>query len=187
VLLASWFFAAFWVLWLAVVAWMDFRYRKVRNWMVLAGMLLGLVALISGHAPYVAGWMEPVFGALLAFAVLLPFYGLQWVGAGDVKFFAVAGLWLGVSESLLAIWIGASVLAAIHAMCAVIRLAKPSSKPLSGVLDAAKQDVSRVQMAGPEMSDDVRVKRTRRRSIPYAGYMAIVAIWVAWRNWPMLH
>ena len=67
----TWLLSRILLLWLLAIAVMDLRSRKVRNWMVLAGLATGTLALFSGVQPF---WVEPwdgLLGALVAFAVLL--------------------------------------------------------------------------------------------------------------------
>jgi len=79
-------------------AWTDLREFKIRNELILA--LAGLFALytvLSGR------WAElewDVGFAALMFVVLLAFYGLGWMGGGDVKILTVAFLWTGLSGAL---------------------------------------------------------------------------------------
>lgn len=57
----------------------------------------------------------------MAFVALLLFYATRLMGAGDVKFAGALGLWVGL-QPLLPIWIGASLLAGVHAAVALLRL-----------------------------------------------------------------
>lgn len=166
---------------------MDFRSRKVRNWMVLLGLATGLVALFSGGQPF---WVEPwsgLTGMFVAFAALMPFYAMRWMGAGDVKFAAVMGLWFGLSPYLLVIWLGGSLLAGLHGM-AVLAWRKLQLSSLGAWLQAYLPQRMSVALA-PSAStaaptDATTGKRVIQRSIPYAGYMAIAAIWVVVRTGP---
>lgn len=150
-------------LWLTAIAVMDLRSRKVKNWMVLLGLATGLVALFSGAQPLQVSAWNGLAGMAVAFAALMPFHALRWMGAGDVKFAAVAGLWFGLSPDLLAIWLGGSLLASLHGLA---------------VLAWRKWRLGSVQLTlNPQ---------AMQRSIPYAGYMALVAIWLLLRTGPRL-
>jgi len=140
-------------LWLISITVMDLRSRKVKNWMVLLGLATGLAALFSGAQPLQVSAWSGLLGMGVAFAALLPLYALRWMGAGDVKFAAVAGLWFGLSPELLAIWLGGSLLAGLHGLA---------------VLAWRRRLVGSVQLTlNP---------KAIQRSIPYAGYMALVAL-----------
>lgn len=169
------------ITWLATIAVMDLRIRRVRNWMVLLGLAAGGAALASGGQPFqVAAW-NALAGLLAGFAVLLPFYALRWMGAGDVKFGAVAGLWFGLSFDLLLIWTGGSLLAGLHGLL-VLSLRHLRDSP-TGLWLQARLPPSWAAMswaAQPASATDG--PRQPQRSIPYAGYMAIAAIALAWRH-----
>ncbi|MDL5035897.1 A24 family peptidase [Comamonas sp. Y6] len=147
------------VLWLIAITAMDLRQRKVKNRMVLLGLATGAAALFSGAQPLQTSVWSGLGGMAAGFAALLPFYALRWMGAGDVKFAAVAGLWFGCTPALLAIWLGGSLLAGLHGMAV---LAWRHWLQGSVQLTLNRQAI--------------------QRSIPYAGYMALVAIWVVVRT-----
>jgi prepilin peptidase CpaA len=129
--------------------------------MVLLGLATSLTALFSGAQPLQISIWNGLAGMIAAFAALLPFYALRWMGAGDVKFAAVAGLWFGLTPDLLIIWLGGNLLASLHGLA---------------VLAWRKWLVGSVQLTlNPQAI---------QRSIPYAGYMAIMAIWLLLRTGP---
>lgn len=175
------------MLWLIAAAAMDLRIRKVRNWMVLLGLTTGTAALFSGVQPF---WVEPwngLIGAVAAFAALLPFYALRWMGAGDVKFAAVMGLWFGFSPYLLTIWLGGSLLAGLHGLLVLgwrgLRRSAWGSW-LQAWLPGPLAMAFAMPPAPLQESTTPDGKRAIQRSIPYAGYMAVVAIWVVIRTGP---
>ena len=167
------------LLWLTTITVMDLRIRKVRNWMVLLGLSVGLVAIAVGVQPFQVSIWNGLGGMLLAFAALLPFYALRWMGAGDVKFAAVMGLWFGLSPNLLIIWVGGSLLAGVHGLLVVLwrRLQwSPTASWLQARLPLRMAAVFSV----PGINNTISAvgRREIQRSIPYAGYMAITAIWI---------
>ena len=96
-------------------AWIDLREYKIRSELILglAGLFM-LYVLVTGHWADLK-W-DLAFAALM-FVVLLVFYGLGWMGGGDVKILAVAFLWTGLSGAFafaifLALFSGAHALAA---------------------------------------------------------------------------
>lgn len=168
------------LLWLVAIAVMDLRSRKVRNWMVLLGLATGLAALFSGAQPFDMLAWQGLAGMAVAFAALLPLYAIRWMGAGDVKFAAVAGLWFGLSPYLLAIWLGASLLAGVHSFV-VLAYRSLVRSPLASLLLAKLPMLQPVFAAGADSLSSHR-PRGPQRSIPYAGYMALVAIVLMMRN-----
>jgi len=79
-------------------AWTDLREYRIRNELILA--IAGLFVL---HAVLAGNWADlkwDIAFAALMFAILLAFYGMGWMGGGDVKVLAVAFLWTGLSGAL---------------------------------------------------------------------------------------
>ena len=167
-----------WLLWLIAIAVMDLRMRKVRNWMVLLGLGMGLVALATDIQPFQVTAWKALLGLLVAFAALLPFYAMRWMGAGDVKFAAVAGLWFGLSPSLLIIWIGGSLLAGIHGLLVLARRMLAAT-PVGSWLQAHLPLRAATALFPPDLrAASSGQPRAIERSVPYAGYMALTAIWL---------
>ena len=167
-----------WLLWLIAIAVMDLRIRKVRNWMVVLGLGMGLVALAGDIQPFQVTAWKALLGMLAAFAALLPFYAMRWMGAGDVKFAAVAGLWLGLSPSLLVIWIGGSLLAGIHGLVAIALHRLPATSTGSWLQARLPMRATAMLSAREERPAPEKGPKVIKRSIPYAGYMALTAIWL---------
>lgn len=182
----TWLLSRVLLAWLIAIAVMDLRSRKVRNWMVLLGLATGTAALFSGVQPF---WVEPLnglTGMLVAFVALLPFYALRWMGAGDVKFAAVIGLWFGLSPYLLVIWIGGSLLAGVHGLIALAWQALQKS-PTGQWLQVHLPLPAAGLIANPAATESHNAAPVRKkRSIPYAGYLAICAIWVVLKTGPSL-
>ena len=173
------------LLWLVAIAVMDLRSRKVRNWMVLLGLATGLAALFGGAQPFDLRAWQGLAGMAVAFAALLPLYAIRWMGAGDVKFAAVAGLWFGLSAHLLVIWLAASVLAGLHGV-AVLAWRSLVRSPQGAMLQA-KLPLRWAPLLQPVTATGTDAAAPSRssgpaRSIPYAGYMALVAIVLLMRN-----
>jgi prepilin peptidase CpaA len=110
---------------LLVAAWLDIKNHRIPNLLVMAGMVAGIFL----HARQ-DGWHGLAFGAAgiaVGLAVLLPFYVMRILGAGDVKLMAMVGGFLGswdVLGALLATFLAGGVLALAAALRAkaMIRL-----------------------------------------------------------------
>lgn len=75
-------------------AFLDYRIRKIPNWLILIGLLSGvLLNAVAGGSHLIQSILGIVVGVI---ALLVPF-ACGWIGAGDVKFFAVVGGLLGVN------------------------------------------------------------------------------------------
>ena len=97
---------------LLVAAWHDIKNHRIPNLLVVAGVLIGffLRARVDGWSGAADGGQ----GLALGLAVLLPFYVMRMLGAGDVKLMAMVGVFLGpwgVLGALLATFLAGGVLA----------------------------------------------------------------------------
>lgn len=152
------------------VALGDLRERRVSNrWLLAAagsGALYWLAAAALGYAQ-AAG--AAAIGLAAGFLVLLPFYAIGWMGAGDVKFFAVLGLLLGW-QALPTIWVVGSLLAGAHAALLLAgRCVAPG--PAQQLLAPLLHDA-----AAPLRRDGRADATARRRGLPYATYLAAGAL-----------
>ena len=103
---------------LSVIAgWTDWRSRRIPNWLTAPGFALGVVA-----STIFGGWnglRDSLLGTGLAFALLLPFWLLKSLGAGDLKFAAALGAFTGPWR-LMDILIGSVFVAGVMALALVI-------------------------------------------------------------------
>lgn len=145
-----------------LVVFYDLRWRRVPNWLLSLAAIAQLVWLaghsLTGNWPAQGphGWLDAwiPFGIGLLFIV---FWRMRLMGAGDVKYFAVLGLWLGLMPWLMVMLLGA-FLGGLHALL--------------------------------QLYSVVRNPRKQRRGVPYAAYLAIFAISLAfmpssspWCSW----
>lgn len=155
------------------IAISDLYARRVPNAWLLAACAIAVPLLIAGQfsAPRLP-WAAHLLGAVLGLLALLPFYALRWMGAGDVKFFAVLGLLLGW-QALLPVWILASLAAGAHALLVL------SARQIAGCLPLRLQlQVSRASahwQSWPAVRG-LQAARQGRHGIPYAAYLAFAAI-----------
>ena len=86
------------LLFTAVSAWMDLKWWKVKNYWILIDLAGGvLYCFFSGDPP---GLADRLAGFFLPLIFLGGFYLIRKIGAGDIKVFMTAGLWLG-SEKIM--------------------------------------------------------------------------------------
>ena len=85
----------------------DLRARRIPNWLTAGGVLAGIVGnlLLGG----LSGGALALAGAGLGFVLLLPFYVVRGVGAGDVKLLAALGALVGPITLLAVAAVGALV------------------------------------------------------------------------------
>jgi prepilin peptidase CpaA len=76
-----------------VAAAYDIGWRRIPNWVSLAGVVLGFAANLALDGP--RGLVTAVAGLGLAVAIYFPLWMLHGVGAGDVKLMAAMGALVG--------------------------------------------------------------------------------------------
>ena len=79
---------------LAVAVWQDIRIRKIPNKVILIGTA-SAIAVHTVHAGGLQGALFSLAGCLVGLLILLPFYALKTLGAGDVKLMAMVGAFVG--------------------------------------------------------------------------------------------
>lgn len=72
----------------------DIRSRRIPNALVVALGLGGMVFSV-GTTDVGEGLARGLSGSAIGLSIWLPFWLLRMIGAGDVKLFAAAGVWLG--------------------------------------------------------------------------------------------
>jgi prepilin peptidase CpaA len=90
------------ILW---ASWIDYKERRVPNWLNAAIALAGLLA-----QAYFNGWAgmgHAGLGLLMGFAVLIVPWLMHGMGAGDVKLMMAIGVWLGPWLTFLSFCAGA--------------------------------------------------------------------------------
>jgi prepilin peptidase CpaA len=110
-----------WVLAMVVslaAGWIDYRTRRIPNWLTVTGALIGIViqSLLSG--PH--GLAMALQGMFLALLCLLPMVLLRAMGAGDWKLMGALGAILG-PVMMLFVLAGAIFVSGIMALVIIIR------------------------------------------------------------------
>ncbi|MCF7751376.1 prepilin peptidase [Bacillus subtilis subsp. subtilis] len=164
----------------AQVAISDLYARRVSNrWLLCVGLgaLGGLLWMwVARGAPFPGMHLA---GVVVGLAALLPFYALGWMGAGDVKYFAVLGLLLG-APALLPIWIISSLLAGVHALCVLLAPGVRTALPLR--MQWLHERAQQHWQAQP-FARRIHALRQGRVGIPYAAYLAAATLgYIAWSS-----
>lgn len=150
------------LLWLCIAAAGDVVYRKCFNWIVLAGFLLIIIILLTNFEyDFInISVKDRLIGAGSAFVILLIFYSIGMMGAGDVKFATVLGVWVGWSL-LLSIWALSCVFAVVHGL-------------------VARSNLKYFYVPAVNWSDSHQ--ENRRRFIPYVTYLSLATVVVLMLN-----
>ena len=101
----------------AVAGWLDWRCRRIPNWLTIPGLLVGI-----GMNAVASGWQgakASLLGVLLALALLLPFVLLRSLGGGDWKLVGALGAFLG-PEPLVTVLLSAIFVAGAMAIGLII-------------------------------------------------------------------
>jgi prepilin peptidase CpaA len=88
---------------LAAAAFFDYRTYRIPNLLTGGGIVFALVYNTAVPPTMQADWTWPLAGMLLGFVALLPMYAIRAMGAGDVKLMAMAGAFLGFTDTLYAL------------------------------------------------------------------------------------
>ena len=98
--------------------WLDWRSRRIPNWLTAPALGAGLAAnTLAWGWPGTKAALE---GAGLGLALLLPFVLLRGLGAGDWKLMGALGAWLGPSR-LIVVLLGTVFIAGVMATVQMIR------------------------------------------------------------------
>ena len=100
-LMFQYFSYGFLFIFLAVLAYQDFLYRKIPNRLILYGFIISLVLKI----PVCNGILEIIAYPLIPFFLLLPLWFLHGIGAADIKLFCIISLYLNPERLLMCIFI----------------------------------------------------------------------------------
>ena len=107
----------------SLAAVIDVRWRRIPNWLTLAAFAAGVLMQVLRLGA--SGVVVALAGAALGFCVLLPFYVIHAIGAGDVKLLAALGALLGpqalVSVAIYGALVGGLISALILAKRGLLR------------------------------------------------------------------
>lgn len=149
----------------------DWRTRKIPNELVALILATGwLYALLSPDILRALG--SSLAGTAVGFAIWIAFYIAGAIGAGDVKFFAAAGAWLGPGAT----WRAALIAAVVGGVLAVGFLV------LQGRLGLVLRRMALAASSGSLaiLHDRSAAPGTTHRHLPYGVALAIGALVAAW-------
>jgi prepilin peptidase CpaA len=155
----------------------DLRYRRIPNWVVLIGLLLGL-----GANTRLFGWaglQRSALGLGVAFLVYFPLYLLRGMGAGDVKLMAAVGSIVGWVD-----WIGIFFLTAIVGGLAAVALLASRSQLRRGFSNAGYLVIQLMSFRAPyarkeelDVKSEKSVKLAHGVTIAWGSVLFLLAAW----------
>lgn len=101
-----------------ISAFFDIRFRRIPNWLVLSGILLGLALNVFLFGS--TGAKSALLGGGLAMLVYFPLFIVRGMGAGDVKLMMAIGILVGPAN-WLAIFFLTAVLGGAFAIFMLFR------------------------------------------------------------------
>lgn len=158
-----------------LIAWGDLLYYRISNRAVLLTLMMGLTWNAS-HSLWIGAAMG-LLGVLVGFVLLVPFYALGGVTAGDVKWLAALGAWYG-PRGIVGVFLVSSILLGIFCLISIayryIGMARPT--PRGGLVMETRgvRELGSSTIGNKARIDDVYCSADRRSVlIPYAVPVAI--------------
>jgi Flp pilus assembly protein protease CpaA len=152
----------------------DFRTFRLPNKITLPLLLLGLVW--HALAPLGQGWQWSLRGALLGPLPLLWFVLRGKMGAGDLKFMAAFGAWVGA-------WSALHVLAFSGPAAVICELARRAFRPAdSSVAPVAESSSRSSQTVTASIQDPVLRRNWIPFSIPLTAGLVLLLLFPGWER-----
>lgn len=171
---------------LGVVAWQDVKQHRISNRIVFVGVFFGFMfnGLIpegqgfNSPAPGGLGWLGGLTGLGMGMAVLLPFYWLRAMGAGDVKLMGMVGAVLGPGQVLGAL-LGTFLVGGVMALYIALR-AGAMMRLLGNVKFMLLDGVVKMSTGQAPTMDDLSQSVGK---LPYAVAIAVGTVgYIIWRR-----
>jgi len=153
---------------IAIVAGiLDWRFRRIPNWLTVSGLVAGLI--VNTALFRWPGLKTALLGAGLGLALLLPFVLLRSLGAGDFKLAGALGACLGPRQ-LMSVLVATVLLAGLMALIVVIARGKllETLRNIARMLTA----FGTLRTPGPEVSLD----NPESTKIPFGAAMALSVV-----------
>jgi len=150
-----------------VAAGYDIRYRRIPNWLVLAGIVTGFAWNL-----YSSGWSglgHAAAGFGLGFALYFPLYLLRARGAGDVKLLAAVGAIVGPGNCFW-VFILTALLGGVIAM--IVLLLRGRVRHTFFNLSFIMTDLAKLR-APYKSSEELDVNTTKGMRLPHGAMIAV--------------
>ena len=150
----------------------DVRARRVPNALVLGMLGWALVGALMHWSP-AASPAAAGLGALTGLACWLPFWLAGLLGAGDVKYFAAGGAWIGPSLA----WRAALATALVGGLMAFVVLVRDRGFRRTAAETALQYQHAAQLIATADLGSTDAVKRTFPYAVPMGLTLAVAALW----------
>ena len=158
---------------LVLAAVSDGLYRRIPNRLVLGGLIFALSFQCLFHGA--AGGVAALAGMLTGFSLLLPFYMLGGMAAGDVKLMTMVGAFLGAQETFYAL-VASFLIGGVWAVI-VLTYRKGWKKALLRPLQMPTRHAAGRWLGGPQAADSGAVELGGIRSaVGHLPYGVVIAL-----------
>ncbi|HYC55236.1 MAG TPA: prepilin peptidase [Candidatus Binatia bacterium] len=154
-----------------IAAVTDIIGQRVPNWLTLSALLLAVT--LHTIASGTDGLLFSLAGFGAGFALLIPFYALGGMGAGDVKLLAAVGAFMGAKQ-VLWVFIFAGLFGGLYAVGLLVMQAFQQFGAAGAAKDLQTHLKTIVLTGG-----DVRSWTSTLRSYPKLRYAVVIALGVA--------
>lgn len=158
-----------------VASVLDLLYRRLPNSLTFGSALLALAYALYTHG--MSGLLTSAAGWLVGTALLLPFFLLGGMGAGDVKLLAGIGAWLGPEGAL---WAGLYAMIAGGVMAIVVAAAIGQLRAVGANLYLL---LAHWRVSGIKPLPAVTLAAGRSVRLPYALAIAAGTFAFVWLKW----
>lgn len=154
-----------------IAAALDLRSRRIPNWLNIGAAISGLAAsTLAGGVP---GSLDSLMGIGTGLLLLLPFFAIRVLGAGDVKMLAAIGSFVGPTGVFLCGLYG-MIAGGVLALLALI----PGRRGQVARENIRTMFMSAALRIGGGAGPEVRLESNTAARLPYA--VALAAGTIAW-------
>jgi prepilin peptidase CpaA len=164
-----------------VAAVTDVRSFTVHNVLTLPLLVTGLI--YHGFANGGAAFSSSLHGALFGFGVLMVFYLMGGIGAGDVKLMAGIGAWLGMSQTMVVFTV-AALAGGVYGLVQIAVCGRWRESWVNvQILWHRVAAVGRHLGAEDRVEAEVRRDDRRRRLVPFAAMIMVGVVMSTALSW----
>jgi prepilin peptidase CpaA len=149
---------------LGIAAGIDWRHRRLPNWLTVLMILSGFAGSFS--AGHVASPGQAILGAIVGFMIPFVLFALGALGGGDVKLVAGVGAWLG-PIFVIKIFLAAAIVGMI-----IVLVQSAKQKRLSALVrNSAVLSVSLInidRIGADQVCETGKACQSIERPLPYA-------------------